>query len=357
MWERTAAERDSLSKALAEKNAPPDLLAVAKGLKDLFPSHPGVPTPQIDVMALVTALKGMQPPPQDPLAVLKQAKDLFAPVSESQRGHDEIAKLDQILGFAQKLASIRTPGGSRGGWEVGLDFAKELGPTVVQPVLQLINNMMMLRAQNNGTTMPVNPSFFPPPPAAFDRYRDPQRMREYAQTMRGSAPQPPSGAEANPSAPPSPGAAPPPPPPAAAFDPYRDPQRMREYAQTIRSPAPPPPPGAAAPNAGGQAPPANELTQLFASYGMLVVNALNNGTTGADFGEWVASGFGTATHAMIASQGEDALTQTMLGIPELAIFGEARLRKFSFEFVHFEEILESDDESPDEPPAPAQAKA
>jgi hypothetical protein len=60
---------------------------------------------------------------------------------------------------------------------------------------------------------------------------------------------------------------------------------------------------------------------------------------------------------MIASQGEDALTQTMLGLPELALFGEARLRKFSFEFVHFEEILESDDESPDEQPAHAQAKA
>lgn len=66
------------------------------------------------MLAIIAALKSMQPQPQYPLTVLQQAKDLFAPASEPERDRNEIARLDQILGFAQKLAASRTPnGGSR----------------------------------------------------------------------------------------------------------------------------------------------------------------------------------------------------------------------------------------------------
>jgi hypothetical protein len=40
MWERTAKERDELSAALAAKNAPPDLLALVRGIKELLPAQP-----------------------------------------------------------------------------------------------------------------------------------------------------------------------------------------------------------------------------------------------------------------------------------------------------------------------------
>jgi hypothetical protein len=129
---------------------------------------------------------------------------------------------------------------------------------------------------------------------------------------------------------------------------------MREYAQGVRDSSPPPSGAAAPPN--GQPSQPNELTQLLAAYGGLVVNALNTGTTGADFGEWLASGFGNAMHAMIAGQGEDALTQAMLGIPELALFGEARLRKFAFEFCHFEEIFEKEEDARENEAVTAQGK-
>jgi hypothetical protein len=36
--------------------------------------------------------------------------------------------------------------------------------------------------------------------------------------------------------------------------------------------------------------------------------------------------------------------QAMLRIPELAMFGESRLRRFVYEFCHFEEVLDSDDD-------------
>jgi len=96
--------------------------------------------------------------------------------------------------------------------------------------------------------------------------------------------------------------------------------------------------------------------QLPGAYGGLVINALNNGTRGCDFGEWLSRGFGTATHATIAGSGEDGLTQSMLSLPELAIFGEARLRKFSYEFIHYEEILDAEEETDDEETTAAASK-
>jgi len=51
---------------------------------------------------------------------------------------------------------------------------------------------------------------------------------------------------------------------------------------------------------------------------------------------------------MIAGQGEDTLTQAMLSIPELKLFGEARLKKFAYEFVHYEEILDAESNEPEE---------
>ena len=48
----------------------------------------------------------------DTLAVLQQPKDLFAPSSPPERGNDEIARLDQILGFAPKAGAD-----PRAGWK------------------------------------------------------------------------------------------------------------------------------------------------------------------------------------------------------------------------------------------------
>jgi hypothetical protein len=58
---------------------------------------------------------------------------------------------------------------------------------------------------------------------------------------------------------------------------------------------------------------------------------------------------GNATHAMISGHGEEAIVHTMLSIPEIALFGEQKLRTFTKEFIHFEEYLEQasqEDESP-----------
>jgi hypothetical protein len=119
LWEKTAKERDELSKELAEKNAPADVLSLVKGVKDLFPTPPApaARSENSDLLAIITAIKNLQ---QDPIEVMQRAKESFAPVVENHEPHrDEIDRLDKVLGFAQKLAAIRTPaGGSRSGWDV-----------------------------------------------------------------------------------------------------------------------------------------------------------------------------------------------------------------------------------------------
>jgi hypothetical protein len=47
---------------------------------------------------------------------------------------------------------------------------------------------------------------------------------------------------------------------------------------------------------------------------------------------------------MISNHSEQALADGMLAVPELAMFGESRLRRFSHEFVHFEEFLEGSED-------------
>jgi hypothetical protein len=296
LWEKTARERDDLSKALAEKNAPPDFMALVKSVKELFPSQPASTSDKSELLAIISAIKGIQ---QDPLAVMQQAKELFAPDHDSHeppQRTDEIDRLDKVLGFAQKLASLRVSngGGQRDGWDIGLDFAKEFTP----PIIQLLNNYMILRSQAKGGTQPV-PGMAGAPPAAFDPYANPDMLRQHARnqaataTASGKAPEGQSAAQTPP---------------------------MADGTQ-----------------------PQNEIMALLASYGSLVLNALNAGESGADFADSVARLFGTATPALIGNHGEDVLTQSMMAIPELKLFGETRLRRFAYEFCHFEEILESEE--------------
>jgi hypothetical protein len=67
------------------------------------------------------------------------------------------------------------------------------------------------------------------------------------------------------------------------------------------------------------------------------------------FANHVAELVGVGTHAMIANHGEDVLAANMMAVPELAVFGESRLHKFAYEFVHYEELLQNEEEDEDEP--------
>jgi hypothetical protein len=211
---------------------------------------------------------------------------------EDTENTDEFDRLDKVLGFAQRLSEMKGGGGRRSSpWELGLDYAKEL----LVPGLQTLNNFLA--------------------------------------TRRG-VPVMPAGAGVAPVA------------PTAAFDPYRNPEALRAHASTLAAQQAAPPEAT-----NGPAAPAGSLLGLVQQYGDLVVNALNNGTPGYDFADYVAGLLGHATHATIAGQGEDALLQVMLTMPQLSLFGEPRLRTFVHEFIHYEEFLKEseDEEEPEEP--------
>jgi hypothetical protein len=97
-------------------------------------------------------------------------------------------------------------------------------------------------------------------------------------------------------------------------------------------------------SAGGS----NDLFVLFQQYGGLVLQALNGGVPGYDFADHISALTGNATHAMISAHGEDALVHTMLQLPEIALFGEQRVRTFTKEFINYEQYLEQASEE-DEP--------
>lgn len=198
---------------------------------------------------------------------------------ENPEAPDEFDRLSRVLEFAEKLSAMRGGGGGhRNGWDIGLDYAKELG----LPLVQGITNIFALRRGQQLTPITGNPG----------------------------AP--------------------------AAFDPYANPQAMRQHASTINAQQPPPMPMSTATAS-------TPLLQLFQQYGGLLINALNGHTAGFEFADYVAGLFGDSTHAMIANYGEETLLQTMMSIPEIAVFGEPRLKTFVNEFIHFEQFLQPEE--------------
>jgi hypothetical protein len=304
-----ANHRDDLAAKLAEasaKNPTADLANLITAVKLLMPAQAPPPSDKPELFAIIAAIRDMQPQPADPLAMLKSAKELFALGDRPARDHDEIDRLDRVLGFAQKLAALPVRNsGDQSGWDVGLSYVREL----ISPISQLANTWMLTRKGANVPPGAFPAAAKPAAPAAFDPYANPEAMRQHARAM---TPQP---------------------APAAAAAPA--PQNANPSVPAV----------AALDGANPQtAPMSDGLSPLLQNYGGLVLNALNGGMPGYDFADHLAQLFGIATHAAIASQGEDGLTQALLAVPEFAVFGEARLRKFAHEFIEFETILEREEQ-------------
>jgi hypothetical protein len=292
-----------------EQNSPTAFAEMVRELKGILPSPapPPAPAPQTDMASLLKLAKELQPPlpppAPNPLQLLEQAKGLFSPPQ------DDLAHIDRLLSIADKLASLRGGGGGsegqRSGWDIGLDYVREL-----TPLAQYFNSIFGLRM--GGTPAPGGApgAAAVPRPASFDPYQRPDLLKQHAQTVNGFAAAQARAATATPGAMPS--TAPPP---------------MTSPDGTASSGAP-----------------SNDLLTTFQMYGGLVVQALNSGLPGYDFADHVTALTGNASHAMISVHGEDALVTTMLQIPEIALFGEQRLRTFTKEFLNYEQYLATADE-------------
>lgn len=237
---------------------------------------------------------------------------------QSNSSKSQFSEFREIIAFAREL--LGSGGGHRRtGWDTGLEIARDVALPAIQSLGNTITNIMALR---NGQPPVAGAPGMPAAPQAFDPYANPAARAQYAQTL-ANQPQP------------QPAPAPVPPPPPA--------------------PATPATPGQPGPQQQPTHPPdndaQNQLLGLFQQYGNLIVGHLNSGTAGYDFAAMITDLLGTATHAMIANQGEEMLAATMLRIPEMAMFGEARLRLFVHEFVNYQQFFEQEQEEPEQEPA------
>lgn len=219
---------------------------------------------------------------------------------------NQFAHFREVFNWARDIMGAArggNPGGiDRSGWDIGLEYAKEL----VIPGLQTLNNWLSLKRGVPGAPITPGPGSGPAPTRAFDPYKDQAALRAASLAAQQGAPAPAPG-----------------PAPAPQAQPGNGPQ------------------AAAAAGPG-------ELLPILQQYGNLLVNALNNGTTGFDFADSIVLLVGTGTHALLTAQGEEALLKTVMMVPEIAIFGEMRLRTFIHEFVHYEKFLQEADTGHDE---------
>lgn len=225
----------------------------------------------------------------------KTDMEMWKFMMESQRREqsprNQIAEFRDMIGLAREI--IGSGNGRRSGWDTGLEIAREVVLPGIQTIGNVVSNIMSLRG--NGTPATGQPPARPAPPAGpFDPYRNPQAARQYASSM-AQQPQPQ----------PAPGQAPAPPP---------QPQPQPADAEA-------------------------QLLQLLQSYGGLIQNHMNHNTPGYDFADYVVGLLGTGVHAQICGPGEETLATVMMRIPELAMFGETRIRTFVNEFVHYEEYI------------------
>lgn len=229
-------------------------------------------------------------------------------VMEGQRREaaprNQLAELRDMISIVKEIAGTGG-GGKRSGWDTGLEIAREVALPAIQSIGGIISNIMALRG-NPAAAAPGAAAARPPAPAAFDPYRNPGAARNYASTLPQQPPPAPAG-----------------PPPVAPQPPPQGPQEPTVEAQ---------------------------LLSLMQSYGGLIVNHMNSGTPGYDFADYVAGLLGVAVHANMCAPGEAALVAVMLKVPEIAVFGESRIRQFVNEFVHYQEYIEAaaGEEMPDE---------
>jgi hypothetical protein len=302
-----ANHRDDLAAKLAEataKNPTADLASLLTALKGVFPMQQQAAAPPVDTLAIIKSLRELQPEPVNPLDVLQQAREIFAP---QPAANDDFARFEKFLSVADRLAGWRGAPSRESGWQTALNFVRE-APAVISPILTFIGNSMALR--NGGMAPQAAPGHAPGragPPASWDPYRDQAQTLAYARELRNQ----------------------PAPPPASVLSPSE------------------------APVAGSAD---RELSVVLQQYGQLALNALNADVRGFEFAENVIALLGAGTQAAFANYGKDQLVSAMMNIPEFQVFGQPRLSQFADEFIHFQEFREEEEDGDEQHQAASAAR-
>jgi hypothetical protein len=305
LWERTAEQRDELSKNLAEKSAPADLAGQLKVIKELFPQmfQSAPAPPPSDLLAILTQVKELQ---GDPFSALEKLKSFLPKTAEPKpetttNPVSQIKEILQLVGEAKQLFQPEpsVPAGAATSPDDGL-LERILMSLVNQasPLASIVPSIIAA-IRNPPVTHPTPGAPTPAPPGAFNPY-DAKAMQFYVQAQRAAASAPPSTASPTPT-------------------------------QTAGAPA----------QATGEQP--GTENAIVAHVGALINQALNCLNRGID-GRRAAASFidlnGDLSYDSISSQiktaGAPMVVQTAKGIPELrtqVLAFEGPLMNFIAEFA------------------------
>ena len=278
-----------------KQNNPNQMLTAFAGLKDLFVKQGGGIETFLPVfMQLITQMMTMQD--NNHKATLEMIKEMKQGKSG---GDDTLGGLEKAMSIFEMMNNIRGDSGPRGGWDIALEAAKEIG----LPVLQ---NIMQLYAISKGAPPQAGPT---PPP-----------------TNPGSKVQPINGKQIT------------------TGDLAR--QAAREAATQKPAMMQPEVVQPEVINPTEPDPVSQQLQMLLQSAGGMIVEFMKQGRDGVDLAENVVSLYNKMVHAQISSHGEERLFNEIKAFPELwnqlSIYGEEKVKLFVHEFVNFEDLLAND---------------
>lgn len=322
-------EREELKQRLQEKSAndggigsqigvillekmkqdnPANMMGAFAQMKDLFVKQGGggielvlpifTTMMQQQSQAAERALQTQQQHSKEMMELVKEIK------GGGRGGEDDLGSIDKILAVVEKVDAIRGGGGSKSGWETGLEYAKELGLPILQSITQLYSIAKggggQQVQQPGQPTRPAAPTGKQITASEIARQQAAEAAREKPAMYRG------------------------------------EPTTAQPVVNGVVEPevVPPGPP--------------TELMQMLAAGGNYFVSYMQTDRPGYELAEDLIRLQTKAAHVQIARFGVEGIIEGIRNFPELAqalaIYGEEGVKQFVDEFVNYETYAVADDE-------------
>lgn len=296
--------------AQMQQNDPNKMLTALASVKDLFGKQGG--GMEAIIPLFVSMLQNTTTQTEHMLkmqaeqhkATIEMLKEMKTPRAE---GESMMGNMKSAFELFEMIDGMRGGGGSRGPWEIGLDYAKEIGVPLVQAITQIysmakgVSGVAQPTGNNAVTPKSATPTGKQITTGDIARARAAEAAREKPAQYNGTPAPPTQVAE----------------PQVEIVEPELDPTSQ-------------------------------EIQGLLMQTGGIITAFMNNGQDGVDLAQSVVGMYGVATHAMIAKHGEERLFQEAKACAplwdKLSIFGDEKVKAFLHEFVNYEQLLVDEDD-------------
>jgi hypothetical protein len=189
LWQQTAQQRDELSKLIAQRNTPPDVVSQLKQLKEILPTP--TTAPQLDLLAILTQVKQLQ---GDPFSMLEKMK-AFLPERPKQEaatsGLEQLKSVMEVVGQARELFTPQAPPAAAAVASPDADLTEKIAVSVSNQTSGIVNalpGIIMAFKSNSPVGAPAMgaASTRRPGPLAFNPY-DQAAMRDFVRAQSANA--------------------------------------------------------------------------------------------------------------------------------------------------------------------------